>query len=74
MKRNVVKIYEKDFDVIDDFLIKNFSSPTHWKEWNLIARKYFNTEFFYFAYFEGDSLIGICPVHKKKRRYNYRLN
>lgn len=73
MKRSVVRIYEKDFDLIDEFLIKNFSSPTHWKEWNLIAGKYFNTEFFYFACFEDDSLIGICPVHKKKRKYNFRL-
>lgn len=73
MKRNIVKIYEKDFDVISEFLIENFSSPTHWKEWNLIVGKYFNTEFFYYAYFEGDSLIGICPVHKKKHKYNSRL-
>lgn len=53
-----------DFDIINDFLSKNFSSPTHWPEWNLVVEKFFNTNFYYLCAFYEDELIGICPVHE----------
>jgi len=48
------------------FLENNFSSPTHWPDWNLLISKYFNTNFFYWGYFENNSLTGIYPVHEVK--------
>lgn len=73
MKINIKRIYESSFDMVEKFLMENFSSPAHWKEWNLVVSKYFNTEFFYYSVVEGDKLIGICPVHKIKKKLNYRL-
>lgn len=49
-----------------EFLLDNFSSPTHWPEWNLLVSKYFNTLFYYFGLYENDQLVGICPVHETK--------
>jgi len=57
---------EKNLELIEEFLKNNFSSPTHWPDWNLIVSKFFFTEFFYFTAYEGNDLIGICPVHKSK--------
>jgi len=59
-------VKETNWDVVIDFLRLNFSSPTHWPDWNLIVNKHFNTEFFYFCAYENKELVGICPVHKKK--------
>ncbi|MCX6165089.1 MAG: peptidoglycan bridge formation glycyltransferase FemA/FemB family protein [Ignavibacteriae bacterium] len=73
MSKKVKCVLKAEFVKVDDFLLNNFSSPTHWKEWNLIVSKHFNTEFFYYAYFEDDILTGVCPVHKLKRKYNFRL-
>jgi lipid II:glycine glycyltransferase (peptidoglycan interpeptide bridge formation enzyme) len=73
MKNNIKCIFENNFAKVDEFLSNNFSSPTHWKEWNLVISKHFNTEFFYYSLVEGDKLIGICPVHKIKNKFNYRL-
>lgn len=60
-------VQERNFTVIERFLHCNFSSPTHWPDWNIIVSKYFNTEFFYFCAYQKDELIGICPVHKEKK-------
>jgi hypothetical protein len=57
---------EKDFSKIIYFLQNNFSSPTHWPEWNVYVSKHYNTDFYYYAEYNGDELIGICPVHKRK--------
>ena len=58
---------EKNYELIEDFLNNNFSSPTHWPDWNLIVSKFFSTDFFYFTAYENHELIGICPVHKKQK-------
>ncbi|EMS77653.1 GNAT family N-acetyltransferase [Desulfotignum phosphitoxidans] len=50
-----------------DFLKRNFSSPTHWPDWNLVVSKHFKTDFFYLYAYEGDELVGICPVHRQKK-------
>ncbi len=55
-----------DFTEVETFLHNNLSSPTHWPDWNLIVSKHFSTTFFYFAAYEDNLLIGICPVHKAK--------
>ncbi len=59
-----IKIY--DFDLINKFLSENFSSPTHWPEWNLLVSKYYNTVFYYLGLIVNDELTGICPVHEAK--------
>ena len=65
-------VKEKNFEVIIEFLKTNFSSPTHWPDWNLVVSEFFNTEFFYLCAYEEDELIGICPMHKyKKGIYTY---
>lgn len=48
------------------FLKENFSSPTHWPDWNLIVSKHYGSDFYYYFAREGDELIGICPVHEEK--------
>jgi hypothetical protein len=73
MDKNIISIYKKDFDDVSKFLKRNFSSPTHWKEWNLVISKYFKTDFFYYVYIEGKNIRGVCPVHKIKKEHNYRL-
>jgi|WetSurMetagenome_2_1015567.scaffolds.fasta_scaffold04769_2 hypothetical protein len=73
MNRKIIRLYKNDFNKIDDFLSNNFSSPTHWQDWNNIVSKYYNTEFFYFALINDNKITGICPVHKTKNKYNYRL-
>jgi lipid II:glycine glycyltransferase (peptidoglycan interpeptide bridge formation enzyme) len=55
-----------NFSLIEEFLKKNFSSPTHWPDWNLVISKYFNTSFYYFTANQDSELIGICPIHKVK--------
>ncbi|MBN1187230.1 MAG: peptidoglycan bridge formation glycyltransferase FemA/FemB family protein [Bacteroidales bacterium] len=62
-----------DFDLIVNFLLSTFSSPTHWPEWNLLVSKFFKTEFYYFGAIDGNKLVGICPVHKKKEVLTSRL-
>ena len=42
-----------------------YSTIFHEPDWNNITSKYFNTEFYYWLFYEKDDLIGICPVHKK---------
>ncbi len=63
----IKKIREQNFDIVIEFLNNNFSSPTHWPEWNLVVSKYFNTTFFYFGAYEKADLIGICPIHEEKK-------
>ena len=57
---------------VEDFLGNNFSSPTHWPDWNLLVEKYFHTEFYYLGAKDHGKVIGICPVHKT--RYNKFLD
>jgi len=75
MKSNLKEIHPNEFNLVDEFLLNNFSSPTHRKEWNLVVSKYFNTEFFYFACFRDKKIFGICPVHRiKKKITNYLIS
>lgn len=60
-------IKDTNFNSAVEFLKHNFSSPTHWPDWNLVVSKHFKTDFFYFCAYEGNELIGICPVHKQKK-------
>jgi hypothetical protein len=62
----IEQIYIHQFDRIIEFLNSNFSSPTHWPEWNLLISNYYNTDFYYFGLLEEKKLIGICPVHETK--------
>lgn len=73
MKRKIIRLYKNDFDKIDTFLSNNFSSPTHWQDWNNIISKYYKTEFFYFALINDNNIVGICPVHRIKNKFNYIL-
>jgi lipid II:glycine glycyltransferase (peptidoglycan interpeptide bridge formation enzyme) len=73
MKTRFERLYKRDFDKVDNFLINNFSSPTHWQYWNNVLSEIYNTEFFYFALLREGNLLGICPVHKIKNKLNYRL-
>jgi hypothetical protein len=73
MNRKIIRLYKNDFDKIDNFLKNNFSSPTHWQDWNNVISKYYNTEFFYFVIINDNNIIGVCPVHRIKNGYNYRL-
>lgn len=66
MPDNLTYRYTKDFDSIVKFLNRNFSSPTHYPEWNLVISKFFNTDLFYLICEDRKEIIGICPVHKKK--------
>lgn len=60
----IVKSY--NFLEIEEYLKKNFSSPTHWPEWNLLVSKYFGSDFYYFTAVDNNEIIGICPVHEEK--------
>jgi hypothetical protein len=53
-----------NFDEIVNFLKENFSSPTHWPDWNLLVSKYYFTDFKYFVVYQGNEMLGICPVHE----------
>lgn len=55
-----------DFEKIEDYLKNNFSSPTHWPEWNLLVSKYYGSDFYYFIATDNDEIAGICPVHEEK--------
>jgi hypothetical protein len=56
-----------NYELAVDFLKRNFSSPTHWPDWNLVVSKHFKTDFFYLYAYEGAELVGICPVHRQKK-------
>jgi|WetSurMetagenome_2_1015567.scaffolds.fasta_scaffold153046_2 hypothetical protein len=73
MGRKIIRLYKNDFNKIVDFLSNNFSSPTHWPDWNKIISKNYNTEFFYLTLINNDRIIGICPVHRIKNKLSYRL-
>jgi len=60
----IIRRISNDFQIIEDFLNGNFSSPTHWPDWNVIVSKYYHTDFFYFAAYDKKNLIGICPAHR----------
>lgn len=57
----------------EDFFRCNPSAPTHWPDWNLIVSEHKGTEFFYYAAFEKNDLIGLCPVHMEKKGSTRRL-
>ncbi|MBI5403573.1 MAG: peptidoglycan bridge formation glycyltransferase FemA/FemB family protein [Ignavibacteriae bacterium] len=71
--KKAIRLYEKEFYRAEEFLENNFSSPTHWTDWNILASRYFNTDFFYFAIEDDNEIIGICPVHSIKNKLNHRL-
>ena len=50
----------------EEFLKQNFSSPTHWPDWNVLVAKYYHTKFYYWGYFENITLVGVYPVHELK--------
>lgn len=52
-----------DFSKIETFLKDNFSSPTHWPDWNIVVSKHYNTVFFYLIAIENNQIVGICPIH-----------
>lgn len=54
----------------EKFLCNNFSTPTHWPDWNLIISKYFKSSFFYIGKFDAENLIGIYPVHETKMKHD----
>ncbi len=57
----------KNFKLAEEFLQNNFSSPTHWPEWNIVVSKHFGTNFYYLFAYENEKLIGICPIHEEKK-------
>jgi hypothetical protein len=63
-----------DLDKAAKFLQENFSSPTHWPDWNVIISRYHNTKFYYFAAYQNDELTGLCPVHEIKKRFTSQLS
>lgn len=70
----IIKIKEDKFDEVIDFLNKNFSSPTHWPEWNLLVSKYYNTVFYYFVLIDKNEIMGICPIHETITGLKKNLN
>lgn len=63
-----------DYNLIEKFLSHNFSSPTHWPEWNILVSKYYKTIFYYYGLFENENLIGIFPVHEMKIGFIINMN
>lgn len=61
---NIIIESSKNYLIVEEFLKNNFSSPTHWPNWNILVSKYFHTDFLYSLAFSGIELIGICPLHK----------
>ena len=47
----------------EQFLQQNFSSPTHWPDWNILVEKFYNSKFFYLGAFDNKELIGVFPLH-----------
>lgn len=66
-------VASKDYAVAETFLQGNFSSPTHWPDWNICVSKEFGTEFFYLFAYQGKELIGIYPKHRVRHgRFLFR--
>lgn len=40
-KIKIKRLLKQDFQLVEQFLTNNFSSPTHWPDWNLVISKYF---------------------------------
>ena len=49
---------------VESFLRNNFSSPTHWPDWNVVVSKHYNTRFYYLIALENSQILGICPIHE----------
>lgn len=60
-------ITSNDYNLVNNFLNNNFSSPTHYPDWNDVISKNFNTNFYYLLLYENKELTGICPVHEIKK-------
>lgn len=60
----VEKIFKQDFHLVEEFLNKNFSSPTHWPHWNEVVSRHFGTSFLYYGALLNDEIRGILPVHR----------
>jgi hypothetical protein len=60
----IKRINIDDFSIVCNFLAENFSSPTHWPDWNLIVSEHYKTNFYYFGAYDGGKLLGIYPVHE----------
>jgi hypothetical protein len=54
------------YDAAEKFLRCNFSSPTHWTDWNVLVSKYYDSHFYYYLAIENNKVVGICPVHEFK--------
>jgi len=63
--------FTKNYNLITDFLNNNFSSPTHYPDWNLIISEDFATDFFYHVCLKNGNIIGICPYHRSKNNSYY---
>lgn len=57
----------------ESFLKNNFSSPTHWPEWNLLVSKHYNSKWYYWGYFKSGILEGLCPIHELKHKKFLKL-
>ena len=56
----------KDFGLVETFLERNFSSPTHWPDWNLCVSEEFDTDFYYLLAYQDNELIGVYPKHRER--------
>lgn len=66
MRKKVSIEKSKDFSEVENFLNTNFSSPTHWPDWNLAVSRHYGSDFYYYFALENGELIGICPVHEER--------
>lgn len=64
----------KDYNKATLFLERNFSSPTHWPDWNLVVSSHYNTDFYYYMAYQDEELIGIFPIHEKKNKVVFEKN
>lgn len=60
------KFYYENFYLVENFLSENFSSPTHWPDWNLAVSRHYGSNFYYYCAWEEGEVIGICPVHEER--------
>jgi len=67
VNKNLSFKLSENFSIVEKFLSENFSAPSHFPEWNLIASKVTNSGFYYLLAYFKDKLVGICPIHILKR-------
>lgn len=61
-----MKIKKISIDKANQFLQNNFSSPTHWPDWNILIERHFKTNFYYYGAYDKSELKGICPIHETR--------